>query len=40
MKNEFNISLILKIFFIFLINFNQLLAEDILIDAREVDIKE
>ena len=40
MKNKFNISSVLKIFFIFLINFNQLLADDILIDAIEVDIKE
>ena len=40
MKNKFNILLILKFFFIFLVNFNQLLAEDISIDANEVDIKE
>ncbi len=40
MKNKFNISPVLKIFFIFLINFNQLLADDVLIDAIEVDIKE
>ena len=40
MKNKFNISSILKIFLIFLINFNHLLAEDILIDAKEVEVKE
>ncbi len=40
MKNKFSKSSIVKIIIIFLINFNQLLAEDILIDAKEVDIKE
>ena len=40
MKNKFYISSVLKIFFIFLINFTQLSADDILIDAKEVDIKE
>ena len=40
MKNKFNKYFVLSFFFIFFLYFNKLLANDIIIDAEEVDIKE
>ena len=40
MKNKFNKFFVLSFFFIFFLYFNKLLANDIIIDAEEVDIKE